>query len=107
MTLNGLEIKKYCKNSFILFLFFSLHNFLIFCNFIFRIIFGRFCYGTTVHPMALTRQIGATNGPAGRSSLLVAYISKYGWATTLVLHMTFVSLWLISFIDYVLTGFVL
>lgn len=57
--------------------------------------------------MALTRQIGATNGPAGRSRLLVAYISKYGWATTLVLHMTFVSLWLISFIDYVLTGFVL
>ena len=48
MTLNSLEVTKCCKNEFILFLFFNLHNFLIFMSFIFRIIFERTCYGTRV-----------------------------------------------------------
>ena len=47
MTLNSLEVTKCCKNYF--FLFFSIFNFFYFLRFfIFRIIFGRTCYGTTV-----------------------------------------------------------
>ena len=47
MTLNGLETTKYCKKNN-LFYFFCLHNFMIFTFYIFRIVFGRTCYGTTV-----------------------------------------------------------
>ena len=48
MTLNSLEVTKCCKKYFILFLFLCLQNILIFTFFIFRIVFGRTCYGTTV-----------------------------------------------------------
>jgi hypothetical protein len=48
MTLNSLEVTKCCKNYFILFSFFSLQIFIIFYFFIFRIVFGQTCYGTTV-----------------------------------------------------------
>ena len=48
MTLNSLEVTKCCKNRFILFLLLCDQIFLIFTFFIFRIIFGRTCYGTTV-----------------------------------------------------------
>ena len=47
MTLNDIEITKYCNTYFILFLFFYLHNFLVF-TFFYIIVFGRTCYGTTV-----------------------------------------------------------
>ena len=59
MTLNGLETPKYCKNYFIpiFFSFFCLHYFIFFtCFFIFRIIFGRTSYGTTVTNYIPTHQ---------------------------------------------------
>ena len=49
VTLNGLETPKDCKNYFILFSFFCLHNVVFFAFFIFRIIFEQTSYGTTVH----------------------------------------------------------
>ena len=47
MTLYGLEITNIAK-KIIVFLFFYLHYFLFFKLCIFRIIYGRTCYGTTV-----------------------------------------------------------
>ena len=55
MTLNGLETPKDCKNQFILFLFFCLHNFITFTFFLF--IFGRTSYGTTVYVVLLKHSL--------------------------------------------------
>ena len=48
MSLNSLEVKKCCKNYFILFCFVCLQNFIFLMFFICRIIFGQTCYGNTV-----------------------------------------------------------
>ena len=48
MTLNGLEIKNILQKLIYSSFFFRLHNSLIFTFLIFRIVFGRTCYGTTV-----------------------------------------------------------
>ena len=55
MTVNSLEVTKCCKNDFILFFMFS--NFYVF---IFRNIFGRTCYGTTVFVISLDRFVNNT-----------------------------------------------
>ena len=48
MTLNSLEVTKCCKKNYSIFAF-CLQIFQYFIFYIFRIIFGRTCYGTTVY----------------------------------------------------------
>jgi hypothetical protein len=63
MTLNSLEVTKCGKKQFILFSFLCLQNFLFFTFFIFRIIFARTSYATTVveiHKTIMNLMIGVT-----------------------------------------------
>ena len=60
MTLNSLEVKNVAKTIYFLILYICLQIFQIFTFFIFRIIFGRTCYGTTV--LALSPATKTTSG---------------------------------------------
>ena len=50
MTLNGLETPKHCKTNLF---YFRFSIFIIFSFFVFRIIFERTSYGTTVYDTSL------------------------------------------------------